>query len=348
MRLIKEALNLIVEESGSWAWSSRDVLGRFGRLEGLSEAEKMRLAEADELSMVVGHLAEVAQLKVFPFTLQIVEGKLGSAVEILGDDGRPILILRAITDMLQARVAKYPEDLRAKNILSWYEYWIEPQTEALSGGEWLVFFSPPDRKSQFENKYGFVYLYRKDKDAVECTSVRLDWERENNYQVHDLGLFGKEYQSVEQILHFLGGEAADVGLVYADQLAAYQQILKMVLEGGDTEEYSRAVAQGNLGLMNRYLNRRRQEVLQKHQPEMWRLIEQEVDRYGYAIVNLGCGPMMFGGMGDGLNFTLMGIGDPGKSIYYCHACGHANPIDVDGGVYCEVCEACGAMAEKCV
>ena len=92
--------------------------------------------------------------------------------------------------------------------------------------------------------------------------------------------------------------------------------------------------------MDRLVEIFRAKVMARYQPELWHLVQEQVSQFGFAVINIGCGPMMFGGV-EPTDNILMGRG--WESGYHgewhkgnCRTCG-ATQVDVGD---CEVCKRC--------
>lgn len=347
------------------AYDSEDVVRRFMALgEQLSETELEKVARVDETEMLVASLAETIELDLFPYKLFSYGGRVGSLVEVTGDKGEPVWVFRDVVDMLENRVAKFPDDERSRAVMEGFGETVVPALLEMKRGETLVYLSPPaDDGRVLEGEYGFVYFLTKVEDEktgldyFDSMSVKVGWESEEYFEVLDrLGVvvdksaYPNDYWAVvNQAIKFddeleqvagevlLGDERLEVGVHrwLEEQLELYGQAREFV--EWRSEEFAQAVVGGVIGNLRRIVEELQLEWLESKQPEVYAEIQRQLFEYGYAELLVACGILEFGGGWGSVEMTMMGNGLASECVELkCKACG--NTKIEEHHTQCSVCE----------
>lgn len=366
--IIVEPVNKPTQDGGRQLAYDMDDVTRRLELTGLTQEERRQLVEHDEWAQLVAHLSELVSLKAYPYSQTLMETKLASAITLKGEERGKITVVRHITDLLEARVDKFPEDDRGRMTLALFTDIIEPTLQALPSGGEIIFFSPPNRQSNFENAYGFVYSYSKKdrgKNAqINCVSVMLDWE-DDDYRMAlekaeaDLRAGVSMLPSGQALIfhtpdaltkvisssgrsHLWGKKVDAQGEWLKHYLEDYAELEAYIVHLPETQKFLKALTDGDSEIASEYLRRLQIRILHQFQPEV---LEQAKMVEGQLAISLACGWLFLGGRG-GLEMAIMGINNE-NDWYICDACGYAHRINARVNDLVDYCHGCGKEVEKC-
>jgi hypothetical protein len=349
-RLVFEGINAVPEAREKWSFDERDPLARIDKLFGLSQTEKSRVVRQDETLMLLSHLAEAIELKVYPYTQVLLGADLGSLIQIEGDDGNPLYVFRRTVDMLRARVMKFPQDERSQLTLKVFEQVIEPQMLLMKAHESLFFISPQNSEDDDEAQYGFAYVYRKrvnpsnGLEEIECLSVMVEWEAQE-YEarlkmLESLRVDPFDVNAPIQLRVFKGGALLEdwdmqlqAGLFTGleRKLKEYEQLSLWAETQHNWHAYLMALENDLSWPMRVSLEGLQRAVIERFRPALYRMALWMEQTFGFALLRLGCGLMRWG---NGINGDVMGISinwQPGV----CRTC---NRFDLVGD--CSICQSC--------